>query len=179
MEMTDLVRAALMYLILPLWLSAGFADYFCHRASHIESTSGIKESLLHLAGFAEMTFPLLAALFLQVDSLVAALMVLGLLLHEATILWDVHYSSSTRHISPLEQHLHGLLELLPWFGFLLIAILHWDAITGIFERGNFTLGPKQPPLPSLYSAGILLAVFVFGLIPFGEEFILCVRHRRR
>jgi hypothetical protein len=27
MEMTELIRALLMYGILPLWLAAGFADY--------------------------------------------------------------------------------------------------------------------------------------------------------
>jgi CheY-like chemotaxis protein len=29
-----------MYVNLPLWLVAGFADYLCHRAAHIERTSG-------------------------------------------------------------------------------------------------------------------------------------------
>ena len=33
METPELLRIALMYLIFPLWLLAGFADYFCHRAS--------------------------------------------------------------------------------------------------------------------------------------------------
>ena len=33
----------LMYLILPLWLAAGFADWLCHRASHIETTTGAKD----------------------------------------------------------------------------------------------------------------------------------------
>ena len=35
----------LMYFILPLWLAAGFADWLCHRATHIETTTGAKESL--------------------------------------------------------------------------------------------------------------------------------------
>jgi len=50
-----------MYFVLPLWLAAGFADYLCHRASHIEATSGPKESALHLLQFAEMAIPTLAA----------------------------------------------------------------------------------------------------------------------
>ena len=33
----------LMYFILPLWLVTGFADSFCHRASHIETKSGAKD----------------------------------------------------------------------------------------------------------------------------------------
>jgi hypothetical protein len=40
----ELTRNILMYFILPLWLVAGFADYLCHRASNIATTSGAKES---------------------------------------------------------------------------------------------------------------------------------------
>jgi hypothetical protein len=43
-----------MYFVLPVWLAAGFADYLCHRAASIETTSGPKESLLHLLQLAEM-----------------------------------------------------------------------------------------------------------------------------
>jgi CubicO group peptidase (beta-lactamase class C family) len=41
--------------------AAGLADYLCHRAAHIEATSGYKESLLHLLQFAEVGVPILAA----------------------------------------------------------------------------------------------------------------------
>ena len=52
----------LMYFVLPVWLLAGFADWLCHRASHIETTTGAKESLIHLLMFAEVGGPLLAAI---------------------------------------------------------------------------------------------------------------------
>src|SRR5947209_6728647 len=58
----------LMYVVLPMWLAAGFADYLCHRAAHIETTSGWKESLLHLLQFAEMAVPTLAAIFLEINA---------------------------------------------------------------------------------------------------------------
>jgi hypothetical protein len=48
MQTTDILRLMLMYFVLPLWLAAGFADYLCDCAAHIESNSGWKESLLHL-----------------------------------------------------------------------------------------------------------------------------------
>jgi hypothetical protein len=35
-------RNVLMYFVLPLWLTAGFADYLCHHAAYIEHTSGVK-----------------------------------------------------------------------------------------------------------------------------------------
>ena len=59
-----------MYFVLPLWLAAGFADYLCHRAAHIERTSGAKESLLHLLQFGEMAVAVLAAMFLEINALV-------------------------------------------------------------------------------------------------------------
>jgi hypothetical protein len=57
--------AILMYFVLPVWLVAGFADYLCHRASAIESTSGWKESLLHLLQLGEMAVPTLAPFCLR------------------------------------------------------------------------------------------------------------------
>jgi hypothetical protein len=60
-------QAVLMYFALPLWLAAGFADYLCHRATSIETTSGWKESLLHLLQFGEMAIPVLAAIFLEIN----------------------------------------------------------------------------------------------------------------
>ena len=51
--LSDPVVLILLYFILPVWLAAGFADWLCHRAAHIETTSGAKESMLHLLMFAE------------------------------------------------------------------------------------------------------------------------------
>jgi hypothetical protein len=68
-------QKVLMYFVLPLWLAVGFADYLCHRASHIESTSGPKESLLHLLQLSEMAIPTLAAIFLEINALTIAVMI--------------------------------------------------------------------------------------------------------
>src|SRR5438045_5097737 len=112
LSMFDLLRGALMYIVLPVWLVAGLSDYLCHRASRIECTSGPKESLLHVAQFAEVGLPLLAALFLEINAGVILLMVLCLFLHQATAIWDVRYASGTRTVSPVEQHIHGVLEMI-------------------------------------------------------------------
>jgi hypothetical protein len=76
----------LMYFILPVWLLAGFADWLCHRASHIETTTGAKESLIHLLMFAEVGGPLLAAIFLEVNALTIAAMIMTFFIHKATAL---------------------------------------------------------------------------------------------
>jgi hypothetical protein len=51
--LSDPTVLILMYFVLPVWLLAGFADWLCHRASHIETTTGPKESLIRLLMFAE------------------------------------------------------------------------------------------------------------------------------
>src|SRR3954465_9231100 len=107
MHAADLTQLVLMYFVLPLWLAAGFADYLCHRASNIATTSGAKESVLHFLQFGEMAIPLLAAIFLEINALVFAVMIVCFLLHEATALWDVSYASQTREVSPVEQHVHS------------------------------------------------------------------------
>ena len=120
MRTDEILVAILMYVVLPLWLAAGFADYICHRASHIERTSGWKESVLHLVQFGEMAVPVLAALFLEINSGVILIMMAFLILHQATAIWDVQYASETREVSPTEQHVHSVLEMLPFTGLLLV-----------------------------------------------------------
>jgi hypothetical protein len=73
-----------MYFILPISLLAGFADWLCHRASHIETTTGAKESLILLLMFAKLGGPLLAATFLEVNALIIAAMIMTFFIHEAT-----------------------------------------------------------------------------------------------
>src|SRR4051812_46782566 len=53
------------FVVLPVWIAAGFADYLCHRATQISRTSGVAESILHLAQFALVGIPLTLALFLK------------------------------------------------------------------------------------------------------------------
>src|SRR3954452_4968366 len=120
MATDEILRALLMYFILPVWLAAGFADYLCHRAAHIEQTSGWKESALHLLQFAEMALPILAALFLEINAGVLLLMIACLIFHEATAYWDLRYASTKREITPLEQQVHSFLEMLPLMGLLIV-----------------------------------------------------------
>src|SRR6185369_105773 len=119
-------QAILMYFILPVWLAAGFADYLCHRAARIEATSGPKESLLHLLQFAEVAVPTLAAIFLEINALIILVMIVCLILHEATAIWDVSLAVRTRTVTPTEQHVHSFLEMLPLTALVLVVTLHWQ-----------------------------------------------------
>jgi hypothetical protein len=172
----------LMYFVLPLWLAAGFADYLCHRAASIETTSGWKESLLHLLQLAEMAIPTLAAIFLEINALIIAAMIICLVAHEATAIWDVSYAYRSREVTPTEQHVHSFLEMLPLMGLLIIVTLHWQQFLSLFGLGQataeFTVRLRQPPLPWLYVSTILSLVVLFEVLPYLEELTRGIRRRK-
>lgn len=172
----------LMYFILPVWLLAGFADWLCHRASHIETTSGAKESLLHLLMFAELGLPLLAAIFLEINAGIIAFMIAGFILHEATSFWDVSYAVTKRNVSPIEQHVHSFLEMIPLMAILFIISLHWGQFQALFgfgpETARFNLAWKEEPLPTGYILSVMAAILLFELIPYVEELFRTLRAKR-
>lgn len=171
--MTDPALAVLLWFILPLWFVAGFADWLCHRATKIEATTGAKESLIHLLMFGEIAVPLLAALFLEINALIIALMIIAFLAHEATALWDVSYAVTRREVTPFEQHVHSFLEMLPLMGAAFVAVLHWPQFLALLgtgpEAARFDLTWKQQPLPVAYIATVLTAALLFELLPYLEE----------
>jgi hypothetical protein len=177
--MQDVATNVLMYFILPLWLAAGFADYLCHRAAHIECNAGVKESLIHLLMFAEMAVPTLAAIFLEINALVIAVMIASFVLHEATALWDVSYATQARGIGPIEQHVHSFLEIVPLMGLTIIVVLNWQQFLALFglgaEDARFELAFKPDPLPWPYVTTILAAILLFEVLPYLEEFIRTLR----
>ena len=170
-----------MYGVLPLWLAAGFADYLCHRASGIENTTGWRESLLHLLQFGEMALPILAALFLQINTGVILLMIVCLVLHQATAMWDVRFAAGIREVKPIEQHVHSVLEMLPLTALLMVIALHWTEFTSLFGVGTsrFDFAWKNPPLSSTYLAAILGATAALEILPYFEEFIRGLRTSNR
>jgi len=179
--MSDPIEALLLYVIMPVWFLAGFADYLCHRATDIEHTSGFKESLFHLLMFFELGVPLLACLFLEINTLVFALMIAGFLLHEATSLWDVSYTIKHRYVSPIEQHVHSFLEMIPLAAGLLVALRHWPQLLALFgfgtEPARFDIALKQAPLPVRYIVAVLAAAVFLEFLPYLEELWRGIRER--
>ena len=131
MPTDDILRTLLMYFVLPAWLAAGFADYLCHRAAHIERTSGWKEfvpapSAVRGNGAADPRCAISLA-----HTGIILLMIVCLLLHQATAMWDVSYAAATREVKPIEQHVHSVLEMMPLTGLLMVIALHWQAFIAL------------------------------------------------
>ncbi len=175
----------LLYFIMPLWLLVGFADWLCHRAARIESTAGASESLLHLLMFAEVGAALLAGLFLQINAGVIAFMIAAFLAHEATALWDVSYAVKRREVSPIEQHMHSFLELLPLLAIVCVASAHWGQLLALLSLGpepaglTFRLKPAPQQLPLAYLISLFIGIALFEVVPYVEELIRCLRSGRQ
>jgi hypothetical protein len=169
----------LMFAVLPVWIFAGLADYFCHRASGIETTSGTKESLLHLLQFSIIGLPVMMVLFLEVNAGVFAVAGFCILLHHAVAYWDVSYANDTRNVSPLEQMVHSFLEIVPIAAFFLLAVLYWPQVVALFgvghDKARFILTLKGVPLPPPYILVALGAAAVLNAGPYLEELARCQR----
>jgi len=178
MATDNILRLLMMYFVLPVWLAAGFADYLCHRAAHIERTSGWRESVLHLVQFAEMALPILAALFFEINTGIILLMIVCLILHQATAMWDVSFAASRREVKPIEQHVHSVLEMMPLTGLLIVIALHWQAFIALFGQApaSFGLALKPEPLPWLYVAVMMGLTLLFEVLPFLEELVRGLRY---
>jgi len=168
----------LSFIVLPLWVLAGFADYVCHRLSDIEHANGAKESALHWLMLGEVGVPLLGALFLKVNALLIGFMILCLVAHELTGYADLRLAMRTRCVSAFEKQVHSVLEMMPLTALLLLCLLHWPQSLALFgfgpEHADFSLALKEPP-----SWGALLppgaAFLIFAILPYLEEFIRGLR----
>ena len=180
MTTIELLQAILMYGVVPLWAAAGTADYLCHRASRIEETSGPKESMMHLLELIEAGGPLLAVLFLEVNAGVLLFMMLGLVVHQATAVWDVRYANQTREVSPAEQHVHGIMEMLPLMAVVIVAVIYWPAMLSLLGHGSasYAIELKERPLPTWYLASVLAAAVGMGSL-YVEELARTLHARRR
>jgi hypothetical protein len=172
----------LTYLIVPAWALAGGLDWLWHRQTKIETTSGPKESIMHLMMMAEAGIPVLAGLFLEANAGLLALMTAGMLVHQATVIWDVEYTVSRRKIPAREQHTHTFMETLPFDVLAVFACLHPEQFRSMLglgsEKADFALRWKKPGLPVRQIAGIFGAVTMFVVLPHVEEFVRCWRASR-
>ena len=168
----------LMFGVLPLWLGAGLFDWALHRRSSIQTTSGARESALHLLMLAELGIPVLAVLWLEVNAGVLALCAAGFVLHELTVYADLRWSAPRRHISPLEQMVHSVQEILPLLGLALLAVAHWDQVLALAGSGTappaYAFRSKAVPLPGACLAAALAGCAVVAVL-YLEELVRCLR----
>jgi hypothetical protein len=167
----------LAFVVIPLWLLAGLADYFCHRASNIERTSGTPESLMHLAQFGLVGVPILVVLFFRVDAGVLFVLAAFAIAHHRVAYADLRYATGKREITPVEQMVHSFLELLPLTAWLLLAAIHFDQLEAL-RNGSADLPFHIEPVPMEYLVSVLVGASFFGVLPYLEELSRCLRYAK-
>jgi hypothetical protein len=177
-----LIAAGLLYVVMPTWMLAGFADFACHRAMRIEDNAGLRESLLHLLMLAELGVAILAPLLLEPTAAVLLLMLLACLAHEVTTCVDLAYAGSHRAIPWFEQWVHGLQQALPWAwltGWALLAAPQALALVGVSEaQPDWRLQVRASPLPTAYLLAVLAGSLLLVWGPFLYECWRCLKARR-
>jgi hypothetical protein len=169
----------LMVAVIPLWIGAGLADWWCHRRTHIEQTSGLPENIFHWFLLAEGGVALLATSLLETNAAVLLIVFGAFLAHELTTYVELRYTVPLRHVAPLEQMVHSFMELLPLLVLALLAVMHWDQVQALFGAGtpDFDLRPKKEPWPADYLLWMAAVVVLFNLLPMAEEGLRCLRSR--
>jgi len=132
-----------------LWLTAGAIDFRLHRASSIETTSGLKESALHLVQIAILGAATLLWLSFRASQPLSLILLALVCLHAITGYWDTRVAYPTRAIRPLEQHVHSILDLAPWIA---IGVVYWSMPdTHVVTALAFDLAP--------------IALWLFAIVP--------------
>lgn len=173
MSLHSLLETLLLWGIYPLWLLAGAGDYLCHRRTDIEHSSGSGESWYHLLQFLSLLMVFAAAVLFEVNALVFGVMVVMVLVHSVLAHLDVSYTDGRRYISPLEQHIHGFMEVLPLVAVAIFGILHADEIARGLTSPLLSLA-----LPLTLGEILLLVSYaVLAGVPILEELVRTRRYR--
>lgn len=172
----------MMYFGLPAWSIAGGLDWLWHRQTKIETTSGPKESIMHLLMMAESGAGVLAGLFLEPNAGMFAIMSGGMLLHQATVVYDVEYTAPRRKIPVREQLTHTFMETLPFDILTVFACMYPDQFRSMLglgpEKPDFTLRFRKPTLRVRHIGAIFGAATVISALPHIEELWRCWRAYR-
>jgi hypothetical protein len=172
LAMQDGLTALLIWGIYPAWLLAGAGDYLCHRRTDIERTSGVTESWLHVMQFVCLAVAFACAVLLQISAAVFALLVALAIAHSFLSYIDVRYTDGRRRISPMEQSIHGFMDVLPLVAVAVLGVQHWQEI-----RVGSTAFALQPAL-SMERVLLLSSFAVLAGLPVLEELLRGLRHHQ-
>jgi hypothetical protein len=160
----------LMYAVLPLLIVAGFVDWLCHRATDIESTSGLRENIVHWLMFGQVGAGIAAVILFEVNTTIVLWVGFVFLVHEVTVWMELRYTVDLREVRPVEQVTHSFMEMLPLVAFALLFV--------IAAPGD-GLRPRRAPLPEGYILYAGIGVLLFNVLPLAEESWRCLTSRTR
>ena len=178
-----LILNFILFVILPLWGFSGLFDWWCHKKSKIEETSGLKESLIHALMGAEIGIAFVIGIFFELTVLTYLIMFFVLLAHEVVAHWDVKYSAPKREITIWEMHAHNYLGTIPLYLFALISVLGWEVVVDTITfnwSGSMYLKLRDTPIGGAqYYLAYGIFISVVCVFPYISEVLRCWRYQRK
>lgn len=149
----------LAYVVYLVWLCFGCVDFAIHRRTDLPLTSGLRESTLH--GFQLLIAGSGVLLWAAFDSSWAVVALLGCLaaVHAAAAYADTVVAVQKRPVTPLEQHVHSVLDIAPW---AFVGYTAWTAD----PTWTVTWGPQ----PLWVWVALVLPTLPTVLLPWMAEF---------
>ena len=181
---SQLVLYLILYVILPIWTIAGTVDWWCHRKTKIEETSGLKESIIHSIMGIQVGLPIIACLVFEVNVLLMLFCFFILITHEYVAHQDIVWATPRREISHLEIHAHSYLSTVPFYLIGLIVVRRWDTFIKMITldwSGEMSLVLRSEPIGGTpyYLPYYLTFALCVGVVPYVEENIRCWLYQRR
>lgn len=157
--------SCILYGVYLVWLCAGCIDFLCHRRADLAHTSGLPESLLHLLQTALMA--LMVVVWMAVAPGFGPLLLMATLVvaHAAAGYADTRVAWRRRPITPLEQHIHSILDAAPWV--LLAAVAYAESPETRMQGWSWSWRAPAYALPVW--AAILLPGFALCALPLARE----------
>ncbi|WP_311223828.1 MULTISPECIES: hypothetical protein [unclassified Acidovorax] len=175
------VIGVLLQVVLALWIVAGFADWWSHRRTQIERTSGIAESLCHWLLLIQMGTAIVLCIAFRPNLLLLTLLLFLWVSHQTTTFLELRWVAPVREITPAEQMTHSFLEILPVAGILLLSIpvveqtlLGYPVEWTMEHRAIADIHWQTGIWPLL-----IAACLVFNGLAYMEETWRCLRWRQR
>jgi hypothetical protein len=97
-------------------------------------------------------------------------MVLLVLTHSLLAYIDARYTEERRRILPIEQTIHGFMDVLPLVAVALLGVQHWQEI----HQGSMTFA--RVPSIALERVLLLTSFLVLAGLPILEELLRGLRH---
>jgi hypothetical protein len=172
--MRETIYQLIAYFFYPLWLVGGGADYICHRRSAIERTAGVHESLYHVAQLVTIAVIVIGIALFAGSLSIFAVLVGAVALHTLLAYLDIRFTERRRYISPLEQHAHAVMDVLPIVVVALVIVLEWGpaALT-------WALRLRSPMLEPVQLAVVICLVVIGAGAPVLEELWRTSRSAKR
>lgn len=156
------------------WLSAGLGDFLAHWRTDLPHTSGVPESATHLLQLALLAAAVIVGLAFEVGPASAATMGALVVAHAIVGYIDTRIAFARhRVVSPIEQHIHSVLDMAPPIAFAWLLITTWPAAVG-----EGTLALRDPALPIVVWMAFLVPPVLLCVVPALIEFRAAWRVRR-